>query len=136
MTYLSSIAVDAVSNLHAVRSFVDEHGLAVANAAHVLGGPAASGRFYIFAETLRDADQLTRSQRRQLVKLHELLTLQHVGDPDRIETQRFSEIHPELPIVDEICLLSDRLQELLTLISDQDRDGCSVFDGHLYKEVA
>jgi hypothetical protein len=64
------------------------------------------------------------------------LTLQHVGDPDRIETQRFSEIDPELPIVDEICLLSDRLQELLTLISGEDRDGTSVFDGHLYKEVA
>lgn len=136
MTYLASIAVDAAPELHAVRMFFDEHGEAIANATQTLGGPAASARYFVLAQAVRETLRLTRTQRRQLVDIHRLMTLQNVGDPDRIETQLFAKIHPESPIIDDICLLSDRLQELLVQISADWSEKSSDRDGYLYKEVA
>jgi hypothetical protein len=121
MTYLSKIATDAVfdsqSDLKAVRKFLAEHGNALANAAHTLGGQAASGRYFALAQAVRETLRLTRTHRRQLVGIHRLLTLKDVGDPERLETGFFCEIHPESPIVDEICLLSDKFENLLLTIS-------------------
>jgi hypothetical protein len=56
------------------------------------------------------------SQCRQLVKFHRLLTLEDVGDPDRIESGLFSEIDPASAFVDECCFLSEKLGALLLQI--------------------
>jgi hypothetical protein len=136
MTYLASIAVDAAPELHAVRMFFDEHGEAIANATQTLGGPAASARYFVLAQAVRETLRLTRTQRRQLVDIHRLLTLRDVGAPEHLETALFAAIHPDSPIVDEICLLSDRLQELLVQISADWSEKSSDRDGYLYKEVA
>jgi hypothetical protein len=136
MTYLSSIAVDAAPDLHAVRMFFDEHGEAIANATQTLGGPAASARYFVLAQAVRETLRLTRTQRRQLVDIHRLLTLQNVGDPDCIETRLFAEIHPESPLVGELCLLSDTLKGLLHRISDETPDQQPNHCNFFCKEVA
>ncbi|MFX0542962.1 hypothetical protein ACEWPM_014675 [Roseovarius sp. S4756] len=83
---------------------------------------------------MREARRLTGAQRRQLIALHRLLTLQDVGDPDRIETARFAEIEPDSPFVIECCLLADRLAALLTSIEINDapdgRAGCKLTLGN------
>lgn len=110
-------SADPGSDLKEVRSFLSERGKALAKAAHLLGGPTASARVFLLTEAVRDTLCLTRTQRRQLVELHRLLTLENVADPDRIESAYFAAIDPASPIVAECCLLSDQLEELLRRIS-------------------
>lgn len=81
-------------DLALVREFLHWHGAALADAAHRLGGRTASARVFLLIEALRSATRLTRLQRRQLIKFHELLSLKNVGDPDAIETALFAEIDP------------------------------------------
>ncbi len=49
-----------------------------------------------------------------------MLTLEHVGDPDRIESGLFAHINPASGFVTECCLLSDKLGALLKLIAEND----------------
>ena len=128
MSYLQRIAFDQVfdptAGLEAARSFLDAHGLALANAAYLLGGGAASARVDVLISSVREARRLTRPHRRQLGELHRLLMLDAVGDPDRLETELFALIDPAEPVVDDICRLADALQELLVLIS-RDEQGAN-----------
>lgn len=121
MTFHEKIALEGGIDPHVdllpVQYFLSEHAAALATAANLLGGPAASGRLFMLVEALRDARRLSRTHRRQLVALHELLSLKHVGEPDRIETGRFAAIDPGAPIVEEICLLADALEQLLRRIA-------------------
>jgi hypothetical protein len=50
---------------------------------------------------------------------HRLLSLEHVGDPNRIETSLFAERHPASAAVEAICRLTDQLAELLRDIDPQ-----------------
>ncbi|MFT7047475.1 MAG: hypothetical protein ACJAYH_002763 [Celeribacter sp.] len=45
--------------------------------------------------------------------LHGLLTLEHVHDFDRPEAAYFAELDPEMPYIEEICLLTDGLTDAL-----------------------
>ncbi len=108
------------ADLQKVRGFLADHGTDLARKAHTLGGAAASARVFLLIEAVREARRLTRAQRRQLIALHRLLTLQDVGDPDRIETARFAEIDPDSPFVIACCLLADRLSALLSGIATDD----------------
>lgn len=121
MTYQSKPqpvqVIEPAPDFEIVREFLSDHGDALANAAHLLGGTAASGRVLILIEALKESRRLTRGHRRQLVELHRLLSLEHVADPDRIEAGLFALIDPESPQVEEICRLTDRLAELLQCIA-------------------
>ena len=108
------------TNLVAVQTFLSKQGTALANAADMLGGADESGRVFILIAAVRDAERLTRSQCWQSVDRYKLLTLEHVGDPDRIETALFSQIDLESSVVHEICLLTEALEALLCQISDAD----------------
>ena len=44
--------------------------------------------------------------------------LEHVGDPDREETARFSTIDPMDSRVHDLCLLADRLLDLLQALAE------------------
>ena len=103
-----------------LRACFREHGTALARTANKLGGRAASARVFLLHEAVNHMRRRTRTQRRQLINLHQLLTLQRVGDPDRIQTARFSEIDLASGFIEECCLLADKLEELLRQISGND----------------
>ncbi len=124
MTFHAKLITDdaraKLTDLAAVRKFLSKYGAALATAAHTLGGAAASSRVFIMTAAVQEAQRLTRAQRRQLVELHRLLTLEHVGDPERIETALFSKIDPGSSIVNDFCLLAEALEALLWQISEAD----------------
>lgn len=67
---------------------------------------------------------MTRHLMRELSALNALLMLDRVGDPDAIETELFQMLNLEDPLVEDLCLLADRLQDLLLRIfalSEADR---------------
>lgn len=103
-------------SLRIVRDYLSEHGLALMNAAAILGGDAARGRVVLLIEALRSAHCLTGQHRRQLVDLRDLLMLENFGDPDRIETALFMDIDPDSPVVHELCRLADSVEALLRRI--------------------
>jgi hypothetical protein len=118
MTYYHKITPVPCLNLDHVRAFMHDHDSAIAKAAYKLGGPAASARVFLLCEAVAHTLRLTRAQRSQLVDLHRLLTLECVGDPDRIESHLFAEIDLSTAFVGECCILSDKLGVLLALIDD------------------
>ena len=103
-----------------VRAFAAEHGEALCNASLLLGGPAAERRCLRLLARLRASDALAPPDVPDLIGMHRLLMLEHVGDPDREETARFAEIDPEDPRVHDLCLLADRLRDLLEALAEQD----------------
>ncbi len=63
---------------------------------------------------------LSRRLSRQLVTLHQLLTLHNVHDPKRVEAAYFAEIDPASPIVEDICLLSEALTDVIYRLNNDD----------------
>jgi len=116
MIYYHKITPLPCLNLDHVRAFMHHYASAIAKAAYKLGGPAASARVFLLCEAADHTLRLTRAQRSQLVDLHRLLTLEHVGDSNRIESRLFAEIDPSSAFVEECCILSDKLGALLALI--------------------
>ena len=92
-----------------LRAFIDQHRDALCDAAALLGGPRGTR----IARTVIDglAGSLAPSRRvlRALDQLRDLLTLEHVHDPDREEAAYFAAIDPADACVEEICLLADGL---------------------------
>jgi len=58
--------------------------------------------------------------KREMCELHDLLTLQNVGDPEREECGYFADIDPADSVVEDICLLSDGLLGILTQTDAED----------------
>jgi hypothetical protein len=102
------------AGLKTVQEFLDRQGAALANAAYLLGGARASGTVFSLIEGIRNAQRLSKAHFRRLQALHALLVLENVGDPERLETALFVEIIPGSKAVDEICLLADALDDLLS----------------------
>jgi hypothetical protein len=102
-----------------VRCFPVDHGHDLAMAASLLGGAAAEQRVIACARQIEAARRLDRRLVRDFVSLHRLLSLEHVGEPDRIETSLFAELHPATAAVEAICRLTDQLAELLRDIDPQ-----------------
>ena len=139
MTFHTKLIADDVfarsTNLVAVQTFLSKHGTALANAADMLGGADASGQVFIMISAVREAERLTRAQRWQLFDLYKLLTLEHVGDPGRIETALFSQIDLESSVVHEICLLTEALEALFCQISDADHAEPPLFRDHMESDA-
>lgn len=106
-----------------VCEFLDEHGCALVNASELLRGPAAAGRTLRLIETAAGATRLSRALRREIEAVHRLLSGADVGDPDGIGTLHFATVAPESPVVEEICLLTDRVRALLDCIDDHEASG-------------
>ncbi len=137
MTYYQTFTKLPCPNLEHVRGFLRDHGTALAKAAHRLGGPAASARVFLLCEAVGHTLRLTRAQSSQLVDFHRLLTLEHVGDPDRIESGLFAQINPASRFIIECCLLSDKLGGLLKLIAENDpTSDIRCKDSHMISQVA
>lgn len=96
--------------------FLSEHNEALQNAALVLGGSPALRRVQSLLDQLTMTGELTRRVRIDLVKLHELFTLKYVGDPECLECAQFAEIDFADPKVEQICLLTDQLEDHMRAI--------------------
>ena len=105
-----------------VRRFLARHSEALAQAADLLGGPAAEGRARRLTEAAGRAPRLSRSLQRELEALHGLLALENVADLDGVEAACFAEIDPASPLVEEVCLLTDELTRLLDELDRLDEE--------------
>ncbi len=105
--------------LKACRQFFDQHGAAATNVSSLLGGERAQGRCIRLISELREANTLTRSLRLSLVGLHKLFIQYDAADFDS-EDFWYVDIQPDDPRVEDICLLADRLFNLLVAIADDD----------------
>ncbi len=115
----------ADAGLAAAHGFLAEHGDALCSASLLLGGPAAERRYLALFSGLSEARALRRHHLRKLIEAHRLLTLQHVGDPDREETALFAKIDPADPRVHDLCRLADRLRDLLIEIAAAQEAGAA-----------
>lgn len=100
-------------------TFIQDYSEALQNAALLLGGQWALKRVQFLVDHLATNRALTRRAKSDIVALHKLLTLQNVGDPERIETALFSNLDPADPVVEELCLLSDALLDHMRAVDSQ-----------------
>lgn len=102
--------------LIACLSWLLEHREALLCAARLLGGANAARRVGRILAATGDQVTITRLFLVEMDWLHGLLSLEHVGDPDREETAYFQEIDPEDPAVAEICELTEALREHISAL--------------------
>ncbi|WP_174822640.1 hypothetical protein [Ruegeria lacuscaerulensis] len=96
-----------------LREFFLNHSEALQNAAVLLGGQIGVRCVHAIMDDLSIQPKLTRRMERNLVRLRELLTLENVHDPDRVEAACFAEVDPGSAIVEDICLLADEFTDHL-----------------------
>ncbi|PFG64020.1 hypothetical protein AXZ77_2647 [Thioclava sp. ES.031] len=104
--------------LAAVRAHFDKHGSALCNAAGLIDGDAGTARVLRLMSRLREAARLDWATRRRLVDLHRLLSLDPVIDGFEPDLSSWVLLDPASPEVEELCLLTDRLYDLLVEIGE------------------
>jgi hypothetical protein len=110
---------DLTSPAHAeLQDFLRIHSEALQNASLLLGGTPALKATSALIDDVCGAPVLTRRLQQGLVRLYELLSLEHVHDFTRPEAAYFSDLDPAAPYVEDICLLSDALQDVLLRLSE------------------
>ncbi len=119
---LPTKTLSADPRLASVRAHFAEHGTALCNAAGLIDADAGTARVLRLMSTLREASRLDRATRRRLVDLHRLLSLDPVVDEFEPDLSFWSPIDPASPEVEELCLLTDRLYDLLVEIGELDED--------------
>ncbi|RBW49599.1 hypothetical protein DS909_22160 [Phaeobacter gallaeciensis] len=102
--------------IRALFLFLSQNYEGLQNAALVLGGGMALRRVQHLLDHLSSTHDLTRRARHDLIALRELFTLEYVGDPERLETALFAEIDPTDPMVEDICWLTDQLEDHMRAI--------------------
>jgi hypothetical protein len=96
-----------------LRAFIERYQEGLSDAAALLAGRRGSRIMSNIVEGLSSGYPLTRTTKSDLNDLLDILSLQHVHDPEREEAGRFAMIHPEDPCVEEICLLADGLHDVM-----------------------
>ena len=99
-----------------VRCFFAENGDQLAASAAILGGAAAAARVKSCAARLDGSTHIDRRLKADLDALHRLLTLEEILDPDDPNRDFFPCLDPASWQVEMICLLTDRLQDLISTI--------------------
>lgn len=94
-----------------------EHGHQLAEAAAMLGGASAEAKVVSCALQILESGTLTPLIEMDLISLFRLFSLEHVDDPNCIETMLFSGISPSSRKVETICLLTDMLADILGAIN-------------------
>ncbi|PWE30424.1 hypothetical protein C4N9_06230 [Pararhodobacter marinus] len=103
------------------------HGEALRNAAGLLQAGSGEARVVRIMTELRNSAKLDRAMRRRLLDLHRLIALDSdFGDPET-DAGLWLLPDPDSAEVQEICLLADRLYDLLVTIGefDDETDGSS-----------
>lgn len=96
-----------------VHRYVHTHSEVLRHAARLLGGENAVSIVDKIVDALSRDPMISRSTIHQLGWLEDLLFLQNVDNPNRIEAGLFALIDPIEPVVEDICLLADGLREVL-----------------------
>ena len=99
--------------LRDLRAFVAGHADGLAGAAALLGAAPGVRIALAALDGLCEPGHPVARTMRALDKLVDLLMLEHVQDPDRIESVCFAALDPAEPVVEEICLLADGLSNRL-----------------------
>ncbi|MBO9400845.1 hypothetical protein [Shimia sp. R9_3] len=102
-----------------LQDFLQFHSEALQNASLLLGGPPELKVTLSLIDDICNAPVLTRRLQQGLARLHELLSLEHVHDLNRPESAYFADIDPGAPYVEDLCLLTDALQDVLLRLYDQ-----------------
>jgi len=97
-----------------LRDFVSGHCDALHHAATLLAGRRGARLVHAIHERLLSSNPINRHTHRALQDLLDILSLEHVGDPDRAEAGFFAAIDPADPCVADICLLTDRYRAALS----------------------
>lgn len=92
-----------------IHAFVDQHRDGLLNAAALLGGCRGARLTQTVIDGLDVSVVPSQRVMRAVFDLRDLLTLEHVHDPDREEAAHFAVIDPADACVEEICLLADGL---------------------------
>jgi hypothetical protein len=116
----SPTTVSTVPQLVAVRDYFSEHGVALQNSAALIEGDAGAASVLRIISELRTATQLDRAMRSRLVALHRLLSLDSGTEPFDPDQSPCIFLDPESSEVEQICLLTDSLLDLLILIAELD----------------
>lgn len=111
------------ADLQAAQEFLAFHGEALSNAAELLGGDRWRSRAMRLQAAVAEARTLSRALREGLVAFHHLLTLRFTADPQSEEAARFAAIDPDDAVVTDLCLLADRLFDLLQSIASDEITG-------------
>ena len=119
---LTSTTLSGDQTLNAVRAHFEEHGAALCNAAGLIDGEAGTARVLRLMSGLREASRLDRATRRRLVDLHRLLSLDPVVDGFEPDLSSWILLDPASREVEELCLLTDRLYDLLVEIGERDEE--------------
>lgn len=119
---LPTKTLSADSQLATARAFFDKHGAALCNAAALIDGSAGEARVLRLMSELRDATRLDRASRRRLVDLHRLLSLDPVIEDLEPDLSSWILLDPASPEVEALCLLTDRLYDLLIEIGERDEE--------------
>ena len=112
----------------AIHRFISAHRDALRNAARLLGGYNAIHLVDGIVDALDREHQPSRRTTDLLHDLEDLLALENVGDPDRVESGYFAMIDPSDPAVEEICLLTDQFREALHALPEHPDTGKGVGD--------
>ncbi|MDN5787835.1 hypothetical protein [Pseudorhodobacter sp.] len=94
----------------------------MANAAGLIGGNAGTGRVLRLMSDLREASHLDRAIRRRLIDLHRFLSLDPIIGDMEPDMSAGLLLDPAGPEVEQICLITDRLFDLLKEIGEMDEE--------------
>jgi len=98
---------------YAFRAYFRDHDEALGHAAVLLGGRRGARLINAVREALSQHRPFTRRLRRQLLELRNLLFLEYAYNDDWGDGSGFALLEPDDPIVPEICLLADGLEQAL-----------------------
>jgi len=114
---LTTKTLPAEPQIAITRTFVAEHGTALCNAAGKIAGEAGTAHVLRLMSMLREAPCLNRTIRLRLVNLHRLLSLDPAVGAHDPDLSNWVSPDPASEEVEHLCLLTDRLYDLLVDIS-------------------
>ncbi|AFO90419.1 hypothetical protein D1822_03420 [Phaeobacter inhibens] len=98
---------------HTFRAYFQNHDEALGHAAVLLGGRRGARLINAVREALDRQGPFTRRLRCQLLELRNLLFLEYAYNDDWSDGPDLALLEPDDPIVSEICLLADGLEQAL-----------------------
>ena len=117
--FTDDIITEPSPALRDLRSFAAEQADGLSGAAALLGAAPGVRTALAALDGLSEPGHPTARTMRALDDLLDLLMLEHVHEPHRIEAACFAALDPGEPVVEEICLLADGLADALAAYRDE-----------------
>ena len=114
---LPTKTLSAEPQIAITRAFVAEHGTALCNAAGRIAGEAGTAHVLRLMSMLREAPRLDRTMRLWYSNLYCLISLDPAVEARDPDPSNWVFLDPASEEVEHLCLLTDRLYDLLVDIS-------------------